>query len=199
MIENKGRPRLILGSASPRRLELLAQISVVPDEVRPADIDETPLPGELPRAYCRRVTSEKAAAIARDPGEIVLTADTTVAVGRRIMGKPGDRQEARDFLSLMSGRRHKVITAVSLVGDDGARTRDCISTVRMKRLSDMELDAYLDTGDWQGKAGGYAIQGPASTFIPWISGSYTAIVGLPIYETTVLLTSAGYPVGGGSV
>ena len=198
MIENKGRPRLILGSASPRRLELLAQIGVVPDEVRPADIDETPLPGELPRAYCNRVTRAKAEAIERKAGEVVLTADTTVAVGRRIMGKPEDRQEARQFLQLMSGRRHKVITAVAVVSDSGTRTRDCISTVRMKRLSDPELEAYLDGGDWQGKAGGYGIQGPASAFIPWISGSYTAIVGLPIYETTVLLTSSGYGLIGGT-
>lgn len=186
------RPRLILGSASPRRLELLAQIGVTPDEVRPADIDETPFKAESPRAYCARVTRQKAQAVLRSTGEIVLTADTTVALGRRILGKPADRDEASRFLDLMSGRRHRVITAVAVVGSRGIGFRDCISTVKMKRLSARERDDYLDTDDWNGKAGAYAIQGPAGGFIPWISGSYTAIMGLPLYETTALLTGAGY-------
>lgn len=195
MIENKGRPKLILGSASPRRLELLAQIGVVPDTVSPADIDETPLNSELPRTYCRRVTQAKAQAVPRASGEIVLTADTTVAMGRRIMGKPANQQEARSFLNRMSGRRHKVITAVAVASDDGVRMKDCVSTVRMKRLGMDELETYLESGDWQGKAGGYGIQGLAGAFIPWISGSYSAIVGLPVYETAMLLKSVGYDVG----
>ena len=191
------RPRLVLGSASPRRLELLAQLGVVPDDVRPADIDETPIKGELPRAYCTRVTAGKAAAVTRGAGEIVLTADTTVAVGRRILGKPEDRAEAEAFLRLLSGRRHRVITSVAVVSDK-LRQRDVVTTVRMARLSDAEIAAYLDTGDWQGKAGAYAIQGPAGAFIPWISGSFSAVMGLPVHETARLLTASGYPVSGSS-
>lgn len=188
------RPRLVLGSSSPRRLELLAQIGVVPDAVRPADIDETPLKSELPRAYCARVTREKADAVPREPGEVVLAADTTVALGRRILGKPVDRDEAAQFLMLLGGRRHRVITSVAVVSDDGVRSRDVVSAVRMARLSADELTRYLDTDDWQGKAGAYAIQGPAGSFIPWISGSYTAIMGLPVHETARLLQSAGIEV-----
>ena len=186
------RPRLILGSASPRRLELLAQIGVTPDEVRPADIDETPIKAELPRDYCARVTRQKVQAVVRAGGEIVLTADTTVSLGRRILGKPEDRGEASRFLDLLSGRRHRVITAVAVMSDYGVGFRDCISTVKMKRLSESEREAYLDTDDWKGKAGGYAIQGPAGALVPWITGSYTAIMGLPLYETSALLTAAGY-------
>ncbi len=185
------KPRLVLGSASPRRLELLAQLGLKPDDVRPADIDETPLKGELPRPYCNRVTLEKARAIARAPGEVVLTADTTVAVGRRILGKPEDRAEANAFLRLLSGRRHRVITSVAVIDDASTRTRDVVTTVRMSRLSEAELSAYLDTKDWEGKAGAYAIQGPAAAFIPWISGSYTAVMGLPVHETARLLAAAG--------
>jgi septum formation protein len=185
------RPRLILGSASPRRLELLAQIGLVPDEVRPADIDETPLKGELPRDYCRRVTRAKAEAVPRAAGEVVLCADTTVAAGRRILGKPGDRAEAEAFLRLLSGRRHRVVTAVAVVDDSGTRLRDVETAVRLSRLSDEELAAYLDSGDWQGKAGAYAIQGPAGAFIPWIQGSYTGVMGLPVHEASRLLAAAG--------
>ena len=185
------KPRLILGSASPRRLELLAQIGLVPDEVRPADIDETPLKGELPRVYCRRVTRGKAEAVPRTAGEVVLCADTTVAVGRRILGKPTDRAEAEAFLRLLSGRRHRVVTAVAVVDDTGTRMRDVETAVRLSRLSDAEIATYLDTGDWQGKAGAYAIQGPAGAFIPWIQGSYTGVMGLPVHEAARLLASAG--------
>lgn len=184
-------PRLILGSASPRRQELLAQMGLTPDEVRPADIDETPLKGERPRAYCNRVTAAKANAVPRAPGEVVLTADTTVAVGRRILGKPEDAAQADAFLRLLSGRRHRVITAVAVVGDGGLRTRDVVTAVKMARLSDAEIARYLATDDWQGKAGGYAIQGPAGAFIPWISGSYSAVMGLPVHETARLLAHAG--------
>ncbi len=182
----------ILGSGSPRRKELLAQIGVVPDDIRAPDIDETPLKAELPRPYCARMAREKVAAVTAGAEDIVLCADTTVAVGRRILGKPADAQEAASFLRLMSGRRHKVVTAVAVKRGDQLWERDVVSTVRMKRLSDAELNAYLATGDWQGKAGGYGIQGPAAALIPWISGSFTGIVGLPLAETANLLRAAGY-------
>lgn len=186
----------ILGSGSPRRRELLAQIGVVADDIRAPDIDETPLKNELPRPYCARMAREKVAAVAADEADIVLCADTTVAVGRRILGKPADASEARAFLSLMSGRRHKVITAVAVKRGDKLWQRDVQSTVRMKSLSEAEIAAYLATEDWQGKAGGYGIQGPAGAFIPWISGSFTGIVGLPLAETANLLIAAGYPLYG---
>ena len=186
----------ILGSGSPRRLELLAQIGVTPDAIRAPDIDETPRKGELPRPYCNRMAAEKAAAVAAGPDDIVLCADTTVALGRRILGKPADAAEAETFLRLMSGRRHKVITAVAVTRGDHLWQRDVQSTVRMKSLSEVEINAYLATDDWQGKAGGYGIQGPAGALIPWISGSFSAIVGLPLAETANLLTAAGYPLNG---
>jgi septum formation protein len=186
--------KLILGSASPRRRDLLAQIRVVPDEIRPADIDEDPRKDELPRPYARRVAREKALAVAAVADEIVLCADTTVALGRRILGKPADAGEAEGFLRQLSGRRHRVITAVAIRRGAQLWERDVVSTVRMKRLSQAEIDFYLATGDWQGKAGGYGIQGPAGAFIPWISGSFTGIVGLPLAETATLLQAAGYPV-----
>ncbi len=182
----------ILGSGSPRRKELLAQIGVVADEIRAPDIDETPQKAELPRPYCARMAREKVAAVQAGADDIVLCADTTVAVGRRILGKPENAEDAASFLRLMSGRRHKVITAVAVKRGDTLWERDVVSTVRMKRLSDAELAAYLATGDWQGKAGGYGIQGPAGALIPWISGSFTGIVGLPLAETANLLRAAGY-------
>lgn len=188
----------ILGSGSPRRKELLAQIGVVADDIRAPDIDETPAKGELPRPYCARMAREKAAAVPADADDIVLCADTTVALGRRIFGKPEDAAEAEAFLRLMSGRRHKVITAVAVKRGDQIWERDVQSIVKMKSLSDLEIKAYLATGDWQGKAGGYGIQGPAGALIPWISGSFTAIVGLPLAETANLLTAAGYPLYGGA-
>ncbi|MEM1389015.1 MAG: nucleoside triphosphate pyrophosphatase [Pseudomonadota bacterium] len=186
--------RLILGSASPRRRELLAQMGIEPDAVSPPDIDETPRKAELPRAYCQRIAREKAAAITGNLGDIVLCADTTVALGRHILGKPRDRDDAASFLQRLSGRRHRVITALAVRSGGQVWQRDVVSQVQMKRLSETELQGYLDSDDWQGKAGGYAIQGPAGTFIPWIQGSYSAIMGLPIYETAALLTAAGYPV-----
>jgi len=188
----------ILGSGSPRRLELLAQIGVVPDAVRAPNIDETPLTGELPRPYCARMAREKVAAVPAGPDDIVLCADTTVALGRRILGKPSDVNEAEAFLRMMSGRRHKVVTAVAVKRGDMVWERDVQSSVKMKALSDSEIKAYLASNDWQGKAGGYGIQGPAGVFIPWISGSFTAIVGLPLAETANLLTAAGYPLYGGA-
>lgn len=190
--------RFILGSGSPRRLELLAQIGVVPDTVCAPDIDETPHKAELPRPYCVRMATEKVAAVSADPDDIVLAADTTVAVGRRILGKPADKAEAEAFLRLMSGRRHKVITAVAVKRGTQVWSRDVVTQVKMKSLSDQELDTYLATNDWQGKAGGYGIQGPAAAFIPWIQGSFTAVVGLPLAETANLLLAAGYPLYGGS-
>ncbi|WP_299297354.1 Maf family protein [uncultured Tateyamaria sp.] len=181
----------ILGSGSPRRLELLGQIGVVPDDVRPPDINEDPAPNELPRPYCARMAREKAAAVIADTNDVVLCADTTVALGRRILGKPADAAEAASFLRLMSGRRHRVVTAVAVRCGDQLWERDVVSTVRMKSLSDHEIDGYIATDDWRGKAGGYGIQGPAGAFIPWISGSFTGIVGLPLAETAGLLQSAG--------
>ncbi len=185
--------KLILGSGSPRRKELLAQIGVVADDIRPPEIDETPLKAELPRPYCARMAREKVAAVEAGANEVVLCADTTVALGRRIMGKPADAGEAAEFLMAMSGRRHKVITAVAVKRGARVWERDVVTTVKMKRLSNEELNAYLATGDWQGKAGGYGIQGPAGALIPWIEGSFTAVVGLPLAETAGLLQAAGYP------
>ncbi|CUH75817.1 Maf family protein [Tropicibacter naphthalenivorans] len=186
-------PRLILGSGSPRRRELLAQLGVVAADIRPPDINEDPHPRELPRPYCVRLAAEKARAIPADPDEIVLSADTTVALGRRILGKPADEKEAAQFLTMLSGRRHRVITAVAVRKGEQLWQRDVVTQVQMKTLSNEELNAYLHSGDWQGKAGGYAIQGPASAFIPWINGSFTAVVGLPLAETANLLIAAGYP------
>ncbi|MGB3277977.1 MAG: Maf family protein [Pseudorhodobacter sp.] len=186
--------RLILGSASPRRLALLAQIGVVPDAVLPPDIDEDPLKGELPRPYCARIAREKALAVQAGADDLVLCADTTVALGRRIMGKPANAGEAAAFLLALGGRRHTVITAIALRRGDRLWTRDVVSAVKMKRLSDEELNSYLASKDWQGKAGGYAIQGPAGAFIPWISGSFTGIMGLPVHEVATMLATAGYPV-----
>ena len=189
-----GAPRLILGSGSPRRLELLAQIGVVPDAVRPPEVDETPRPAELPRPYCERIAATKLDAMEAAPDDVVLCADTTVAVGRRILGKPRDEAEARAFLDLLSGRRHKVITAVALRRGDRRWARMSVSSVRLKRLSKAEREGYLATGDWRGKAGGYAIQGPAAAFVAWIEGSHSGIVGLPLHETATLLQAAGLEV-----
>lgn len=186
--------RLILGSASPRRHELLAQLGLTPDAVTPPDIDETPRKGELPRPYCARLAREKAAAVpGAGPEDVVLCADTTVALGRRILGKPADAGEAAAFLTALGGRRHQVITAVAVRRGDRVWSRESVSAVKMKRLSDAELNSYLDSGEWMGKAGGYAIQGRAGAFIPWITGSFTGIVGLPLAETAALLAAAGYP------
>jgi septum formation protein len=187
--------RLILASASPRRLDLLSRIGVVPDAVTPAEIDETPRKGELPVRYACRMAAEKAAAICGD-GALVLAADTVVAAGRRILPKAETEAEARAALALLSGRRHRVHSAVTLV-DAGGKTRHRLSTsiVAFKPLSAAELDAYLDSGEWQGKAGGYAIQGRAQALVRMLSGSYSGVVGLPLFETRALLRAAGYPLG----
>lgn len=184
--------RLILGSASPRRLDLLAQIGITPDDVRPADIDETPHKAELPRPYCARMAMEKALAITAGADEIILCADTTVALGRRILGKPEDATEAAQFLTMLGGRRHNVITAVAVRVGDRTWSRDVVTAVKMKRLSDDELNSYLHSDEWRGKAGAYGIQGRAGALIPWISGSFSAVVGLPLAETANLLAAAGY-------
>lgn len=186
--------RLILGSGSPRRLELLAQIGIVPDEIRAPDIDETPQKAELPRPYCQRMANEKAAALTVSADELVLCADTTVALGRRILGKPEDAADAVRMLHLMSGRRHKVITAIALKHGTRLWSRDVVTTVQMKSLSDVEISAYIRAGEWQGKAGAYGIQGRAGALIPWINGSFSAVVGLPLTETANLLRGAGFPI-----
>ncbi len=184
--------RLILGSASPRRRELLGQLGITPDAILPPDIDEDPRRGELPRPYAARLAREKAAAVAAGEGDVVLCADTTVALGRRILGKPRDAGEAAEFLVRLGGRRHQVITAIAVRRGERLWARESVSEVKVKRLSDAELNAYLDSGEWQGKAGGYAIQGLFAAHVPWISGSYSGIMGLPLAETATLLTAAGY-------
>lgn len=183
--------RLILGSASPRRRELLAQIGFTPDAILAPDIDETPRKGELPRPYCARMAREKAAAVPGGPEDVVLCADTTVALGRRILGKPANAGEAAQFLTLLGGRRHAVITAVAVRRGDRVWERVVETAVKMKRLSDDELNGYLHSGEWEGKAGAYAIQGRAGAFIPWLQGSFTGVVGLPVAETAALLAAAG--------
>ncbi|PIE12137.1 MAG: septum formation protein Maf [Rhodobacterales bacterium] len=188
--------KLVLGSGSPRRLELLAQIGLVPDDVRPPDIDETPEKAELPAAYVARMAREKAQAVPLSEGEVTLSADTTVYVGRRIMGKPADAAEAEAFLRMLSGRRHKVATAIAVRRGDRLWEKTVITTVKMKALSAAELAGYLATDDWRGKAGGYAIQGPAGRLIPWIEGSFTGVVGLPLAETANLLSAAGLMLDG---
>lgn len=189
--------RLILASASPRRLELLARIGVVPTAVDPPDIDEEPARGELPLRYAARLAAEKALRVAeRQPDALVLAADTVVAVGRRILPKVENEDEARDCLRLLSGRRHRVHSAVTLIALDGrARHRTATSFVAFKPLHDDERAAYLASGEWRGKAGGYAIQGRAEALIRFVSGSWSGIVGLPLYETRALLRAAGYPLG----
>jgi septum formation protein len=187
--------RLILASASPRRLDLLARIGVTPDAVVPAEIDETPLRGELPIPYARRMAAAKAAAVA-EPGALTLAADTVVAAGRRILPKTETEAEARATLALLSGRRHRVHSALTLIDADGrAHHRLATSIVTFKRLGGGELGAYLGAGEWQGKAGGYAIQGRAEALIRALSGSWSCVVGLPLYETRALLRAAGYALG----
>lgn len=196
------RPKLALASASPRRLELLQQIGLDVDALLPTDIDETPQRNELPRSLAQRLSSEKAAAavkiMAYQPrleGSYVLAADTVVAVGRRILPKCEDIEQAEDCLRLLSGRQHRVFTGVTLITPRGAERRRLVeSRLRFKRLGATEIDAYLASGEWRGKAGGYAIQGLAGTFVVKLVGSYTAVVGLPLYETVSLLAGEGYPV-----
>ena len=187
--------KLILASASPRRLELLARLGIKPARVLHADIDETPRKDELPRHYARRMAREKAQAAAGSEA-FVLAGDTVVAAGRRILPKAEEEATARRCLELLSGRRHRVLSAVALLGSDGAmRERLSETVVRFKPLSGEEIAAYLAGGEWHGKAGGYAIQGSAEGLVAWISGSHSGVVGLPLFETRALLKAAGFAVG----
>ena len=199
------RPRLVLASASPRRLALLQQIGIEPDELLPADLDEAPLRGELPRSLAARLANEKARVAAKlaaridssapnHPGVFTLAADTVVSVGRRILPKCELAEEAAACLNLLSGRSHRVYTGVTLVTPKGAERRRLVETrVRFKRLSDAEMSAYLASGEWSGKAGGYAIQGLAGAFVVNLIGSYSGVVGLPLHETMQMLAGEGYP------
>ena len=188
--------RLVLASASPRRLDLLARIGVTPDEVVPADIDESVPTGELPREHALRLAREKAQAVApHELDALVLGADTVVAVGRRILPKVEDEATLRACMKLLSGRRHRVLTGVALViPGSGVRERLVETMIAMKRLSAEEIDYYANHGEWRGKAGGYALQGYGEVYVRHIAGSYSNVVGLPLAETRVLLKSAGYPI-----
>ena len=187
-------PLLVLASASPRRLDLLRQIGIEPDRIDPADIDEIVQPGELPPSNAMRLAEEKARAVMpRHPGAFILAADTVVVCGRRILPKPADPATARSCLELLSGRRHRVHSGIAVVDPNERLTlRRVDSHVAFKRLSEAEIAAYLRSGEWQGKAGGYAIQGRAAALIRWVSGSYSNVVGLPLFETAQLLTGRGY-------
>jgi septum formation protein len=184
---------LILASASPRRVELLARIGIIPDMIVAADIDEVPFKGEVPLAFAKRMAAEKAAAVsAIHPAAAVLAADTVVGVGRRILPKAESEDQARACLTLLSGRRHRVHSAVTLVGADGtARHRVSSTILAFKRLSDAEISGYIASDEWRGKAGGYAIQGYAEAFVRMLSGAHSGVMGLPLFETRALLVSAG--------
>jgi septum formation protein len=189
-----GPAPLVLASASPRRLALLAQIGVIPEQVRAADIDETPLRAELPRLCAQRLARAKAAAV-EGPGQFVLAADTVVAVGRRMLPKAGTAAEAHACLTLLSGRRHHVMTAVVLRDPAGRHTeRQVESVVTFARLTEAQISAYLASDEWQGKAGGYAVQGRAAAFVRFLSGSYSNVVGLPLFETAQLLRGCGWSI-----
>jgi len=195
LIAGVSAPRLILGSASPRRRELLARLGLEPEQIVSADIDESPLKAELPRDYAYRMAREKALAITHADAH-VLSGDTVVAVGRRILPKAEDEATARTCLALMSGRRHRVLSAIALKAPDGALHERLSETiVRFKPLSAAEIDSYIAGGEWHGKAGGYAIQGSAEGLIAWISGSHSGVVGLPLFETRALLRAAGFSIG----
>jgi septum formation protein len=188
-------PTLILASASPRRRDLIARLGLEPARIAAADIDETPHKAEVPRAYAVRMAREKAVAAA-DPISHVLAGDTVVACGRRILPKAEDEATARDCLELLSGRRHTVLSAVALLAPDGTlRERLSETKVRFKSLSPQEIADYIASGEWHGKAGGYAIQGRAEGLIAWIGGSHSGVVGLPLFETRALLKSAGFSLG----
>ncbi|HEY3910562.1 MAG TPA: nucleoside triphosphate pyrophosphatase [Stellaceae bacterium] len=185
---------LVLASASPRRIELLRQIGIVPDRIDPAAIDETPHRDEEPAAHALRLAEEKLHAVLQHhPGAYILAADTVVACGRRILPKPEDEAAARRCLELLSGRRHRVHSGIALASPEGRLAlRRVDSRVGFKRLSLDEIAAYLATGEWRGKAGGYAIQGRAAAFVRFVSGSYSNVVGLPLFETAQLLAGRGY-------
>ncbi len=185
-------PALVLASSSPRRRALLEQIGLVPARTLSPDIDESPKRGELPRAYAARLAAEKAAAVPREAGEVVIAGDTTVAAGRRILPPADTDDVVRQCLTLLSGRRHRVYSAVAVIDTQGKlRERVSETIVTFKRLSAAEIDAYVRAGEGRGKAGGYAIQGRAAAFVRALSGSYSGVVGLPLFETTALLAAAG--------
>ncbi len=187
------RPDLVLASASPRRIELLALIGITPDRIDPADIDETPQRDETPSRLAVRLARTKAGVVAaRSPGAVVLAADTVVCVGRRLLEKPADEAEAAKFLTLLSGRNHRVFTGVAVAVGDKVLTRVVDTRVSFKVLSPLEIRTYVEGGDWRGKAGGYGIQGPAGAFVIRIVGSYPAVMGLPLFETVNLLSGAGW-------
>lgn len=187
-------PMLILASSSPRRRDLLGRLGIMPARIASPDIDETPRKGEVPRVYALRMAEEKAVAVLRAAGEIVVAGDTTVAVGRRILPQAADADMQRGFLKLLSGRRHHVLSAVAVIDGNGRmRSRICNSIVRFKRLSADEIESYIDSGEGLGKAGGYAIQGRAEALIDWMAGSHSGVIGLPLYETRALLRASGYP------
>jgi septum formation protein len=187
-------PRLVLGSASPRRADLLAQIGLIPDIVQPADIDETPRPNEKPDIYCTRVAREKNAVLAtKFPDDFIITADTTVAVGRRILGKPDNRDDAKRMINLLSGRAHNIHTALVIHAPGGkTATRLSSSRVKVKRLTEAEIEAFLDTSDWVDAAGAYKLQKSFARFIIHVSGSPSGIIGLPLFETAQLLAGLGF-------
>ena len=189
-----GQLKFILASASPRRVELLARLGIVPDAIDPADIDEDPAKAELPRPHAGRLAREKALAVAqRHPDALVLAADTVVSVGRRILPKADNEATARHCLALLSGRRHRVTTAVAVVAQDGTlRERISETVVIFHRLDAAAIDALIAAGDWRGKAGGYAIQGSAEAYVRWLSGCWSAVVGLPLADTRALLTASGW-------
>lgn len=188
-----GRPELVLASSSPRRIELLAQVGIRPDHIDPADIDETPLKGETPPRLAQRLASSKAQIVAaRHPDAVVIAADTVVSVGRRFLEKAADEAEATRFLTLLSSRNHRVHTGVAVIRDGRLSVRINETRVSFKPLSAGEIAAYVATGDWRGKAGGYGIQGPAGAFVQRIVGSHPSVMGLPIYEAVQLLNGAGW-------
>jgi septum formation protein len=187
---------LILASTSPRRRDMLARLGIVPDRIVAPDIDETPLPGELPRVYALRLAEAKARAVPHEPGDVVIAGDTTIALGRRILPPAGDEGVQRRLLAMLSGRRHHCLSAVCVIDGAGrARTRLSDTIVAFKRLSGAEIDRYVACGEGLGKAGGYAVQGRAEAFVRFLSGSHSGVVGLPLFETRALLEASGVPLG----
>ena len=186
--------KLILASSSPQRKKLLETIGITPDDIVPANINETPKKNEKPKDFALRMSREKALSVAKNNlNSFILSGDTIVAAGRRIIGKPSSKNEAEQILKLLSGRRHRVLSAFTLIKPDCSEiTKVIVSRVKFSRLSDKEINEYLDTNEWQGKAGGYAIQGRASAFVPWLSGSYTGVMGFPMNEIKNVLESSGW-------
>ena len=186
--------KFILASSSPQRKKLLETIGIIPDDIVPANIDETPKKNEKPKDFALRMSKEKGLSVAKNNlNSFILSGDTIVAAGRRIIGKPSSKNEAEKILKLLSGKRHRVLSAFTLIKPGGSEiTKVVVSRVKFSRLSNKEINEYLDTNEWQGKAGGYAIQGRASAFVPWISGSYTGVMGFPMNEIKNVLESSGW-------